>query len=415
LTQAFEGLAAMHDGILDTVMVLAGIAVAALLFWPRLARASLWRATVTPLASIIGSGFLILGPILIDSFGTWGIAAMALLCLAGYAFGAAIRYNIARLDQPDRDTDLANRVEGIASWALAFAYVISVAYYLNLFGAFAARIFGAPSELLGRTITTLCYALILGAGLTRGFSLLERMEQVTVSIKLVVIAALIAALVVHAGIEWDNRQLETSGMKLGPLASVQLMFGLIVTVQGFETSRYLGAHYPPDERQLSMRLSQWIATGTYLAYIALLAMSFESGSFTLKETAIIDMMKGVSALLGPLLILAALSAQFSAAVADTNGAGGLVGELTGRRIGDKATYAILVAVGLAMTWLADVFRIIAYASRAFAFYYATQSLLAALRAWYGGAANGRTLRVAGFSALAALGFAAAVFGAPVES
>jgi hypothetical protein len=404
----------MNAGMIDIAMAVAGIAVAALLFWPRLARASLWRATVTPLASIIGSGFLILGPILTDTFGTWGIAAMGLLCLAGYLFGSAIRYNIARLDEPDRDTDFANRVEGIASWALAFAYVISVAYYLNLFGAFAARIFGAPSDLLGRSITTLAYLLILVAGMTKGFSLLERMEQVTVSIKLVVIAALIAALTVHAGIEWNGHHLETSGMKLGPIGSVQLMFGLIVTVQGFETSRYLGAHYPSGERQLSMRLSQWIASAIYLAYVALLAVSFESGSFALKETAIIDMMRSVSTLLGPLLILAALSAQFSAAVADTNGSGGLVHELTSGKVHGKTTYAILVGVGLAMTWLADVFEIIAYASRAFAFYYAAQSLLAALRAWYGGAQDGRRRRTAGFSALAVLGLAAAVFGTSVE-
>ena len=31
----------------------------------------------------------------------------------------------------------ATRLESAASWALAFAYIISVTYYLNLFGAFA--------------------------------------------------------------------------------------------------------------------------------------------------------------------------------------------------------------------------------------------------------------------------------------
>ena len=123
--------------MIDIAMAVAGLAMAALLFWPRIARAKLWRATVTPLASIIGSGFLILGPILTDSFGTWGILAMALLCLIGYLFGAAIRYNMERIDEPDLDTVTADRIEWLSSWALAFAYVISVAYYLNLFGSFA--------------------------------------------------------------------------------------------------------------------------------------------------------------------------------------------------------------------------------------------------------------------------------------
>lgn len=400
---------------IDIAMALAGLSVGALLFWPRLARARLWRATITPLASIIGSGFLILGPILTDNFGTWGILAMAVLCLAGYLFGAAIRYNIERIEEPDADTALAGTLERASSWALAFAYVISVAYYLNLFGAFAARIFGAPSEWLGRLITTGAYGLILAAGLTRGFSLLERMEQLTVSIKLVVIAALVAALAVHAQIEWDGHHLHTSGMKLGLAGSIQLMFGLIVTVQGFETSRYLGGHYSASEREASMRLSQWIATLIYLAYVVLLAVSFESGTFKLDETAIIDLMRQVSPVLGPLLILAALSAQFSAAVADTNGSGGLVAELTRQKAGMKPTHLALVGAGLALTWLADVFQIVSDASRAFALYYAIQSALAALRACYGGDPAGRFMRCFGFGFLALLGIAAALFGTAVES
>ncbi|MCT2401131.1 hypothetical protein [Novosphingobium mangrovi (ex Huang et al. 2023)] len=402
------------DTAIEIAMAVAGLAVAALLFWPRVARAKLWRATVTPLASIIGSGFLILGPILTDAFGSWAILAMGALCLVGYLFGAAIRYNIERLDEPDLDTALADRLEVISSWALAFAYVISVAYYLNLFGAFAARIFGAPSELLGRLITTGAYLLILGAGLTKGFSLLERMEQLTVSIKLIVIAALIAALTIHAGAEWEDHNLAESGMVLGMTGSIQLLFGLIVTVQGFETSRYLGRYYSATERQESMRISQWIATGIYLVYVVLLTVSFESGTFALDETAIIDLMRTVSVVLGPLLILAALSAQFSAAVADTNGSGGLFCELTGGRMGPKMTYVGLVGAGLALTWLADVFEIVSLASRAFAFYYALQSALAGIRAWYGGAPGGRFQRCFGFAFLTVLGLAAALFGAPVE-
>ena len=46
-----------------------------------------------------------------------------------------------------------------------------------------------------------------------------------------------------------------------------LAFGLIVTVQGFETSRYLGAEYDARPRIASMRLAQWIASAVYLAYI----------------------------------------------------------------------------------------------------------------------------------------------------
>ena len=45
-------------------------------------------ATVTPLASIIGSGFLISGPLLAREFGGAAFWAMAVLLLLAYAVGA---------------------------------------------------------------------------------------------------------------------------------------------------------------------------------------------------------------------------------------------------------------------------------------------------------------------------------------
>lgn len=185
----------MGSVAIETGLTVAGIAAALLLLWPRLARAPMWRATITPLASIIGSGFLILGPILVDSFGSLAVLAMAALCFAGYAFGAAIRFNIAQIAVHHREPQQIARGEQMASWALAFAYVISVAYYLNLLGAFATRLFDHPPAELPRIITTLAYGVILASGLWRGFGLLERLEQVSVSIKLAIIAALLGALV----------------------------------------------------------------------------------------------------------------------------------------------------------------------------------------------------------------------------
>ncbi len=92
----------------DVAVIAAALAVAALLVWPRIAQAPGWRATVTPLASIIGSGFLVLGPILDDSFGIWAPVAMAGLCAVAWAFGAAIRVNIADLDATRRRAAVPN-------------------------------------------------------------------------------------------------------------------------------------------------------------------------------------------------------------------------------------------------------------------------------------------------------------------
>lgn len=46
----------------DAMIIGAAFVVALLLVWPRVRRNVTWRATTTPLASIIGSGFLVLGP-----------------------------------------------------------------------------------------------------------------------------------------------------------------------------------------------------------------------------------------------------------------------------------------------------------------------------------------------------------------
>jgi hypothetical protein len=70
------------------------IITGAVLLYPKVAKALLWRAAITPLASIIGSGFLVLGPILVSSFGQYAPLVMAALCIFAYLFGAAIRFNI---------------------------------------------------------------------------------------------------------------------------------------------------------------------------------------------------------------------------------------------------------------------------------------------------------------------------------
>jgi len=45
----------------------------------RLRNSFQWRATVTPLASIIGSGFLIVAPLLHSILGKWALAGISIL------------------------------------------------------------------------------------------------------------------------------------------------------------------------------------------------------------------------------------------------------------------------------------------------------------------------------------------------
>ena len=81
--------------MLNALILSIVIATGALLIWPRLANLQVWRATITPLASIIGSGFLVLGPILDVNYGGYAPLVMVSLCAVAYLFGSVIRFNIA--------------------------------------------------------------------------------------------------------------------------------------------------------------------------------------------------------------------------------------------------------------------------------------------------------------------------------
>jgi hypothetical protein len=386
------------------------VACGGLLLYPRLANAPLWRATITPLASIIGSGFLVLGPILDVSFGLYAPLVMLVLASVAYAFGGAIRYNIARIEAVAHRPIAVERIEPFASLVLAFAYVISVAYYLNLFGAFAVSLTTLDDAYHARILTTAVFVLILIVGWTKGFVALERMEQVSVGVKLAIIAGLLCGLAFHFNETAQNGDLTFNPAKVSGWPAVTLIFGLIVTVQGFETSRYLGHNYDAGTRIRSMRLAQIISTVIYMLYILLLAYAFTPGTMKLDETSIIDMMEVVAPILPVLLVAAALSAQFSAAVADTSGSGGLIAEVSKNRIPPRLAYASLVGAGIFLTWTLNIFEIISYASRAFAAYYAIQAGIAATSTWL----RRDMRRLAIFAPLALLGAAIAIFGQPVE-
>ncbi|AXI47884.1 hypothetical protein C1J03_18850 [Sulfitobacter sp. SK012] len=389
-----------------TVVVLVG----SVLIWPKLANAELWRATVTPLASIIGSGFLVLGPILDISYGGYAPLVMLGLCAVAYLFGSAIRFNIAQIADRPKVSPLLERLEMISSVVLAFAFFVSVAYYLNLFGSFGVSLTDLNDSFHANLLTTAVFVLILVVGWTRGFSALERMEQVSVGLKLAIIAGLVFGLAVYFGKVAQSDALHFDQPKITGWTSFTLMAGLIVTVQGFETSRYLGATYDAALRIRSMKLAQWISTVIYFVYIILLTYAFDSDPLSLDETAIIDLMQIVAPILPLLLVVAALSAQFSAAVADTGGSGGLIAEVSKGRISEKLAYALLVGTGILLTWTANIFEIISYASRGFAAYYAIQSCIAAISA----GRCGDTWKAILFTMMAMIGTSIAVFGTPVE-
>jgi len=83
-------------------------------------------------------------------------------------------------------------------------------------------------------------------------------------------------------------------------------------------------------------------------------------------TAITNIMLPVAVVLPILISIAAVGSQFSAAVADTSGAGGLLQDIVQHKLSIRYVYLIIMVVTIMLTWATNVNEIIAYASRAFA-------------------------------------------------
>ncbi len=396
--------------ILNIAILLTVVLAGGAMLLPGLRKSRTWRAMVTPLASIIGSGFLILGPLLQASYGKYAPLAMVVLCLVAWSFGAAIRYSIAERARSPAPGRAVSRLDRASEVVLGLAYIISVAYYLNLFGAFGTRLIWPDSPEAAPILTSAVFLVILLVGWLWGFKSLERMEYLSVSLKLAIIGGLLVGLGYFFAGKATAGTLVILPAETTGWAALTLGFGLLVTVQGFETSRYLGEEYTAEERVRSMRWAQIFSTLIYLVYTLLLSYSFAALTLPIEETAIIDLMAQVAPVLPVLLVIAALAAQFSAAVADTAGASGLADELTHHRLPPRLAYLLLVGAGLLLTWTTDIFQIIAIASRAFAAYYALQNAIATLEA----RARGQHGRAAFFAALTLLALLITLFGQAAE-
>ncbi|RZF60673.1 hypothetical protein EWE75_21770 [Sphingomonas populi] len=402
--------------LITLAAIIAAVLVATGLSFGRFARSETWAATVTPLASIIGSGFLISGPLLAREFGGAAFWAMAALLLLAYAVGGVIRWNIVHVENYLADKPFHDPVvwsARVTQVVLAGAYAVSVAYYLKLLAEFAMKPLavseawhGLVSNVSVTAIILVLMLLAFGGGLRR----VEHVAHGTVSIKIGIIAGLLVGLACW----WVTNFGTTAAIPAAKLSweSVPMLLGLLITVQGFETSRYLGHAYSQATRVRTMRHAQWIAAAIYLAFLGLLTPLLGAAAKAEGVAGILDIMRMVAAPLGVFVLIGALSSQLSAAVADSVGSGGLMNEVSRRRLSVPAAYALASALAIAVVWLTDPFQVVAVASRAFALFYAMQCGLAVLVSWRTG--EGSWAKRTGFAALGLVCVAAALAGAPAE-
>jgi len=365
--------------LISVVALVCAVAVTGFLTFGRFARSESWRATVTPLASIIGSGFLICGPILAREFGRAAIIAEAALLLIAYAAGAVIRFNIIHVENYLKHTALNDPVAWLArvtQGVLALAYAISVAYYLKLLAEFLLKLLAtdpAWHSLVSNGIVTLILLAIVALALGNSLRRVEHLAHGTVSIKIGIIAGLLAGLAC-----WWLTNSPADPLPPARIGwnSIPLLLGLVITVQGFETSRYLGQSYSQELRVRTMRHAQWIASAIYLAFLALLTPFLGRAAAAEGVAGILDIMTLVAPALGIFVLIGAVSSQLSAAVADSIGSGGLMNEVTRRKLSVRAAFALAAVLAVAVVWLTDPFEVVAISSRAFAFFYALQCGLA---------------------------------------
>lgn len=396
------------------IAVVVTLLVGGVLSFGPAAGSRVWTATVTPLASIIGSGFLICGPLLAREFGGAAALAMAALLALAYALGAVVRFNILHLEPLLAGVgfhDTLSWTTRATQAVLAGAYAVSVAYYLKLLAEFSLKPFTISGDLhtqISRWTVTGLIALFAAMAASGGHRRMEQLAHQSVSLKIGVIAGMLTALALFWLLRW-NAPVVIPSARL-TWGSPWLVLGLLVTVQGFETSRYLGQSYDPQLRIRTMRYSQWLSSAIYVGFLLLLTPFLGPASRAVGVAGILDIMSLAAPFMGLLVLIGALASQLSAAVADSIGSAGLVSEVSRGRLGLRTGYLASALLAMAVVWLTDPLQVIAVASRSFALFYMMQCVLAIMVSRRTGV-GGHSAQAA-FAALGAISLAAALAGAP---
>jgi hypothetical protein len=157
--------------------------------------------------------------------------------------------------------------------------------------------------------------------------------------------------------------------------ALTVLGGTLIVVQGFETSRYLGSEYDREMRVWSCRSSQIVSTIVYLIFVAAATPLMHFLGNQVEDNGLLIVAAKAASWLPIPLVFAAVLSQFSASVADVVAGGGNVKESTQGRVDDQQAYVWICGVAVILAF-ASTLTILSFASRAFAFYYFLQCLVA---------------------------------------
>lgn len=334
----------------------------------------------TPLASIFGSGFLVIVPILASAVGFYAIPAMVVIAIVAFLVGTIVRHNILCaepvLAQGNKRFTIV--AEQLSDFALIAAYVVSVCLYVHILSAFVLADFGLDTTFNKSLLTTLVIGVITIIGLLGGLAPLEKLERWALYVTLLILTLLLVMFAVY-----DIKQFLALGQFSMPGTPdrsaweiATIVAGTLIVVQGFETTRYLGEHFDTGTRIRASRWSQYFSLGVYVLFVTLAQPIVPALNGDYGDNSLITLAATASLLLPLPLIVAASLSQFSAAVADTLAASANIKETSKRRIGTRWGYLLVGGAAMTLAWSGSTFEIIALASRAFAFYYLLQCLVA---------------------------------------
>ena len=406
--------------MLNIMLVVIAVSVLLFMYQPRFTKSRSWQATLTPLSSIIGSGFLIIAPLLASVVGTYSPLAVTGIVVLAYTIGGVIRFNIIHAEpliHDRRANPVIYNIDLFANSMLSFAYVTAVAFYLSLLSSFLLTYIGfGDSPGLERSLTTVIIIFIAAAGYLRGLGGLEKLEAYSMSLQLSIVVALLIGVVIYDfNFLLSERSLIFEVKDRDWLTKAFILAGILLVVQGFETSRFLGEKYSAQIRVHTMRQAQIISGTLYVvSVVALLPIVQHLNLENIKIAEIVDATGLAATVLPLMLIVAAIMSQFSAAVADTVGAGGLACESCKEILPTRQAYLVVSILAIILIWTADLLEIISFASRAFALYYLLQCVVAiiASHSQYEGKAH--YLNLVRFATLAGILTFIVIFAIPAE-
>ena len=318
-------------------------------------------------------------PILNAAVGPYSVVAMAGVCALAYAMGSVIRFNIRHAEPLLAEgmiSDRAARHERTANLALVLAYAISACLYIHILAAFLLGGLGINTPFRENIVCVIIIAAIGAMGRFRGLDMLLILERWALSVTGVLVLLLMVGFAVF---DWRAIQTNTLQWPVFPKQDLwtvlTVLGGTLIVVQGFETSRYLGSEFDAELRVRSCRSSQIVSTIIYVLFVAVATPLMHFLGNQVQDNGLLLLAAKASVLLPIPLVIAAVLSQFSAAVADVVAGGGNVAESTQGRVDDRHAYVLICGIAVVLAF-ASTLTILSFASRAFAFYYFLQCLVA---------------------------------------